>query len=924
MSFLEDLSSKTVLRRAWESVAAKRGVAGIDRVSIDDFAADLASHLQQLRRELRDSSYRPLPAMRIRPPFLRSSDRALVVPTVRDRVVHRAIADLLTPAVEPTLAASCRAFRKGFSAIGAADDVGRWVETGTPWVLRADVARFFDSICRETLHGKLEPFVDAEGLAFLDRLLRTRIFDHHQVSEMVVGIAQGSPLSPLLGNLYLSEVDHALLAEHPQSLRYCDDILVLGEGEEQVRGAGERLAALLEPLSLTLNQEKTRVCRAEDGFVFLGYHFGPAGRGPAVKAVEALRCRLAELAAAEVPDPGAVDAVYRGWTAYFGEHPEIWSESPAGILALLRAGASAEELIAARWRQPFEASPSLALALAEAWRAARRPDQSWLEMAMACGGSRCRPALLERWAAVLASPAQQVEALARRLTGPPADRLTVLTEAVAELTAYDTAGRLAALGDLFAAAPEAAPETGTGTLTDDADLRLLERWFQGREGVHAEETVRRSGHRCFMPLHRPIGEDDWRAHLAGEKTLALPLVRAGNTALLGVLDIDVSKRALHRQLDAASELLGRALATAMRLRREIARRGGEALLELSGAKGYHLWLRLAEPVPCYLLRRWLLDLVRAVSPLPEGIRVEEFPNRDRVRTEAVGPLVKLPLGVHSKTGRRCALLDERGEPLADPFAALRELTWLPADLLSQQRPAGSDAPKTPEATAIGPRARRLLEGCRVLGYLAKRAEQTSYLNHRERLTLLCCLGHLGDEGRAALHTIIGHTYNYRREVTDRHTDRMPEYPISCPKVRELHPEAGVEGSCACQFDLRGRGYPTPVLHALRPAEVPVWRQRKASRKPPSREGAAGKSPPRQGNAGPGGGQPGGDRPEALVRKLAELKRHRRGLDGSIERLSRELAELFDERGADHLQLSIGTLRRVRPEPTAGWVFSIEV
>ena len=707
---------------------------------------------------------------------------ALVIPAVRDRVLHRALSNLLTPHIEPTLSPACRAFRKGFSAVRAAEDVGNWVESGTPWVLRADVKKFFDNIRPEVLRAKLEPFVDADGLQFLERVLRYRVLDHHRVSDMVVGIAQGSPLSPLLGNLYLNEVDHALLAEYSQVVRYCDDLLVLTRNEAEANAAATRLATLLKPLGLELNSTKTHICRAEDGFVFLGYHFSATGRGPAVKADEALQWRLGELARAEDFDAREVDALYRGWKAYFGHHPDCWSRSLVGALALLRAGDadSIPDLAVGRWQKPFDATPALALALAAAWNENGHPEHAWLELAMACGGSRASATALSPWADVFARSVKTLGEVARRSVGAPGDRLTALADAVAELGAYEVALRLASLGTelVFEQQDPSATAAGPATeellgLATEADLEMLIEFFQGREGIHAMESVGPSGHRVFSKVEAPLDTELWRAHLAAEKTLALPMVRTGNTALLGVLDVDIAKKALADQPGGRRPLLARALATALRLRRELEHRGAATLLELSGAKGYHLWVRLAEPVSCFQLRRWLLAVVRAASPLPEGIRVEEFPNRDRIRPEATGPVIKLPLGVHGKTGRRCHLLDEHGEPLADPFEAIRALPHTAPQVITEKAREASAA--VPEVTtpAFGPRVRKILDGCRVLAHLARHAEATSYLNHRERTTLLCTLGHLGQEGAEALHVLIGHTYNYRAEVTTRHIGRLP-------------------------------------------------------------------------------------------------------------------------------------------------------
>jgi hypothetical protein len=155
------------------------------------------------------------------------------------------------------------------------------------------------------------------------------------------------------------------------------------------------------------------------------------------------------------------------------------------------------------------------------------------------------------------------------------------------------------------------------------------------------------------------------------------------------------------------------------------------------------------------------------------------------------------------------------------------------------------------------------------------------------------------------------TYNYRAEVTGRQIERLPPWPISCPKLRELHPEAAAVGTCKCQFDLRGRAYPTPVLYALRVSEVPVFRTSPA-RPAASRDEAASEADTLRRAA------------EEKVGKIAELKRHRRGIEAALERLQSELATLFDNEKCETLQLSLGALRRVRRSEGEGWEFVIEV
>jgi hypothetical protein len=680
---------------------------------------------------------------------------------------------------------------------------------------------------------------------------------------------------------------------------------------------------LLEPLGLALNTEKTRVCRVEDGFVFLGFQFGAAGRGPAIKAVEALRFRLDELLSSAEPDIEALDALRRGWSGYFGDHPECWLTSPAGVLALLRAGVRTPEpdlrrMVEARWRSCAPPPPAFSLALAEAWKTAGLEEQAWLELATSHSGSSTAIAEADRWSAVLDVPATALRQLVVKLVGAPESRLSVLTETVAELGRYSLATRLAEDGVLAfgPSADEDAPDRPE--LHEAADLPLLLDWFQGREGVHSQESVS-GAHRRFVPVHRPLGADDWRAHLAGERTLGLALVRADQTVLLGVVDIDVGKQELDLRMGVPGELLGRALGAALRVRAELGRRSCSVVLELSGHKGYHVWVRLAEPVLAREVRHWLLGVVDAVGPLPEGIRAEVFPSVDRVKDGAIGPVIKLPLGVHSRTGKQCHLLDERGEPLPDPFETLRSLPRVSRDLvrgaLTTQPPEVEQraAPRTAEVAAT--RVGKVLAGCAVLRYLKDKAAQSSYLTHPERALLRATLGHLGDEGKAAIHEIIARCYNYRKEVTDRHLERIAPSPISCPKVRELHPQVTASVGCDCRFPLRGKGsYPTPLLHALKPGEIPTFQARAAWGARPEKAPCTGEERSMADLR---------REAEARVLRLAEMKRQLRGVEAAIARLHAELVAMFDESGLEVIDLPLGRLRRVKRDD-GGWGFSIDV
>lgn len=920
---LKDLADRERLRAAWYEVEANRGVPGIDRVSVASFGRELDRHLDELAREVLERRYRPLPALRIRPPFLASADRALVVPTVRDRVLQRTLADVLRPHIEPLLSSACAAFRKGGSATRAADRVDRWVAQGFAWVLRADVAAFFDSILPDLLLEKLRPFVDQAVFALLGRIVRARVFDHDALVEPVTGILQGSPLSPLLANLYLADMDHTMAARHPRYIRYCDDCIVLERSEGEVLEARSLVTSELARVGLALNEQKTHVGRVEDGFVFLGYQFGPGGKGPALKALEALDFRLDQLAREPAPPLEDLDALFNGWTAYYGLRPEAWTKSPVGVLALARqhAALGREELIekVARPRWQLGDEPSwVTPALAEAWRRAGLEELAWVEF-----GRQCIKELkpdCRRWADCLGLDPETVSRVAQRVRGAGSeDRLGLLAEVAASVGRYEVASRLGTVEAVALAGGETAPTTATPDLVATADYDVLEHWFRGADGVHAVEQLAR-GQRRFVPVHRAINREDWRAHLQGERTIALPLLRVDGTTYLAVYDIDVERRESDRRFGQVEALLGRALGAGLKLRGALRGRGIESLLEFSGHKGYHVWVRFEEALPASLVRRFLHEILAGAGRLPEGIRVEVFPTRDRPTRGSIGPIIKLPLGIHGRTGRRCDLLSDQGAPVEDPFELLRQVPPAPVALVRDNHPATpqavSHAKPLPE---LGPRATKIIEGCRVVGYLRDKVQATGYLNHLERTLLLCTLGHLGAEGAAALHHLIGRTYNYRREVTDRHIAKLPSHPISCGRIRELFPDVTASHPCACPAAPRSGGYPTPLLFALRPSQIPSFRARKKGTGSEPREGG---DPPIQARA-PGHAPSGEADAHALLTRIAELRRHQRGIEASLERARTELVALFDRLGLEAIATPLGTLRRTRAVD-GSWEFRIEV
>ena len=265
---LERALSAATLAAAWSRVRRNGGVAGGDGVSCALFERDARARLARLRRDLWAGSYAPGPVRRLDIAKESGGTRPLAIPCVADRVVQTAVAFALTPVVEPGMSPASFGYRPG---LGVTDAIARVVELRRrekrPWVLESDVARFFETVP----HRPLLDLVDARGRDPRVTELVAAWLDGSGMGGR--GLLQGSPLSPLLANLYLDEIDHLLDAPAARLVRYADDLVMLARRRPDAEAARDRAASLLRERGLALHPDKTHVHGFKDGFWFLGHYF---------------------------------------------------------------------------------------------------------------------------------------------------------------------------------------------------------------------------------------------------------------------------------------------------------------------------------------------------------------------------------------------------------------------------------------------------------------------------------------------------------------------------------------------------------------------------------------------------------------------------------------------------------------------------
>lgn len=330
MSSLPSLASDPNLLAAFAVVRANRGAPGVDGETIAAFETTLPTRLPALQSDLLAGTYRPSPVRAFDLPKASGGVRTLGIPTVVDRVVLQAISQVLTPLWEPTFSPFSFAYRPGRSAQDAVAAAQQYLAAGRSWVVDLDIEKFFDRVDHVRLMLRLGQRVhDAALLDLIADFLRSgRQRQNAPFEATSLGLAQGSPLSPLLANIVLDELDQEFTRLGWAFARYSDDCILLAASEQEARSMLDFIAGFLDHrLHLRLHPEKTRVVLPADaaflGFTYRLSRYGQVQRQVTHQSFNEFRRKVRELAR---PDPArSFDATVRqvaefvrGWSTYFG------------------------------------------------------------------------------------------------------------------------------------------------------------------------------------------------------------------------------------------------------------------------------------------------------------------------------------------------------------------------------------------------------------------------------------------------------------------------------------------------------------------------------------------------------------------------------------------------------------------------------
>jgi RNA-directed DNA polymerase len=382
---MEAVVARENMFSAYEQVVSNKGAAGIDGMTVEQLKPYLQEHWAKIKEELLRGEYQPQPVRCVEIPKPQGGMRQLGIPTVVDRLIQQALHQVLSPIFEPEFSESSYGFRPGRSAHQAVRQAREYVAEGRRWVADLDLEKFFDRVNHDVLMSRLARKIsDKRVLRTIRRYLQAGMMTGGVVSPRTEGTPQGGPLSPLMSNVLLDELDKELERRGHKFCRYADDCNIYVRS----RQAGERVMAsvtefLEKRLRLKVNREKSAVARPWER-KFLGYSM-TWHKQPRLKVAESSIKRLKEKVRVIFREGRGrslsqvikeLNALLRGWMQYFrlAEVKGIFDELDSWIRRRLRC------LIWLRWKRPKTRMKELikrGLEKLRAWKSASNGRGSW-------------------------------------------------------------------------------------------------------------------------------------------------------------------------------------------------------------------------------------------------------------------------------------------------------------------------------------------------------------------------------------------------------------------------------------------------------------------------------------------------------------------------------------------------------------------
>lgn len=321
---VDKISDERHLLKAFQHVKRNDGAAGIDGVTLGDYEQDLSANIKQLQNHLKAGTYEPSAVRGVEIEKPNGGTRLLGIPTIGDRVVQQCIQTELQRVFDPYFSENSYGFRPGRSAHQAIERAGEYVKEGKIWVVDIDLKSFFDEINHDRLMNRLRKSIsDKKLLKLIHQFLRAGLMQGGVETQRIAGTPQGGPLSPLLSNIVLDELDKELEARGLSFVRYADDCnIFVGSERSAQRVLGSMTTFIEKKLKLKVNMDKSGVRRCDD-VKFLGHTIMKDGKiRIADKSVVRFKVKIREVTKRNRAIPlrkliEELNLIIQGWACYY-------------------------------------------------------------------------------------------------------------------------------------------------------------------------------------------------------------------------------------------------------------------------------------------------------------------------------------------------------------------------------------------------------------------------------------------------------------------------------------------------------------------------------------------------------------------------------------------------------------------------------
>ena len=829
---LEFIFSQENLYLSWVNVASKKSAPGIDSITVDKFAANCNSNLTRLRNNILNNRYSPQPVIVFPKAKKDNKFREIVIPTVADKIVAKTIADFEIRKLNSTFAPQSYAYRPKKSALKAISVVEEQIKSKKfTHVVRIDIKEFFDSINHSILLNMLREYNHSQELIDLVMLFaKNSRFDGIQLIQPDSGVPQGSPLAPIISNIYLDYLDKQINTRSIPFLRYADDIIIFAE---DINAAGEYMnfvISLLNSLDLEVSINKTRIYSVDKGFIYLGFFFSKGSKMPCKDAQESLSRKLASEKYDDESEEAyhkRLNTIRRGWNNYYyfdkkDDTNEINSDTVhkeeehyadfEDTSDDLNVGSSApgEGNVEGNYSeiQGVEISESFQ----ENKNAINDENEKLqnllneLEILSIEGDDN---KIIRKLRAILSGECELDDSLYRKLNRQLADL-------------YDKNG-------LKGAANRCRKIAGDDSVKNS--YKSKEELIYGTETVnqwldifHSDSCVYRQyidrvGRSGYKPASKPLNAKYLLDHWLGKHTISIPLFDKNNDVRFGLLDLDISRNMLDNcSQDEFEKLKQQLLDDAIGILDIAGKAGVRGIIEDSGYKGYHIWFFFFNRIPAKIVKDFLQALNRVAGNAPEGTHRELFPAAEALTPDKLNSRIKMPLGIHRLSGKYSNFINRDGSIVKNGLLMLTSYSFFnKISVLKQAIRKWNEycVPSTEiENNSNNEMADidKLFSSCSVIRALKKKAEESGYLTHYERVVLRGVLAPLGNEGRTAIHSILKKCDNYNKSLTDKMLSDTSYNPIGCRRIREILSYMTQTVDCNCKFRRIKNDYAHPLRH----------------------------------------------------------------------------------------------------------------